>query len=263
MLAVVPAHESPLRAASLTIAAALALASQAIVSQAWAGDVACSFEGGVLVAPAEVAGIAGDYIIDTGQAATVLHNTRAEGAGLAEPGVSATVLLGGLESAPLPVAIVDLDARTAALPTPVAGVIGVDALSHYLLDVGFSPCRIGVRRLKRPGAALPPLIKATVSDGRTARRGHFVVSTGQAPALQLSEVEAEPPPAVVAGEAPAARRMDRLSVADQLFSRLETQVVPADSLDPRAIGVIGAAALSAFTLRFDFARERLTMEPAR
>src|SRR5690606_10229601 len=42
----------PLRVASLTLTAAVMIAAQAR-----AGDVTCSFEGGVLVAPAEVAGI--------------------------------------------------------------------------------------------------------------------------------------------------------------------------------------------------------------
>ena len=49
MLRARSARESILRAASLTIAAALALASQA-----QAAEVACSFEGGVLVAPREI-----------------------------------------------------------------------------------------------------------------------------------------------------------------------------------------------------------------
>lgn len=233
-----------------------------IAAQARAGDVTCSFEGGVLVAPAEVAGIAGDYIIDTGQPATVLHNTRAEGAGLAEPGVRASVKLGGLESPPVTAAIVDLDARTWALPTPVAGVIGVDALSHFQLEVRFAPCRLTVRP-GGPAAAAAPLVEATISDGVTARRGLFVVATGQAPALQLREAEVEPLAPPPEGEPPPVRRIDRLSVGGELFTRLETHLVPPASLDPRAIGVIGAAALKAFRLKFDFAQARLTLEPTR
>jgi hypothetical protein len=251
-------RESPLRAATLTTAAFLALASQA-PSQAWAGEIPCSFEGGVLVAPAKVAGIAGDYIIDTGQAASVLHYDRATGAGLAEPGVRATTLLAGLESPPVEVAIVSLDARTGGLPTPVAGVIGVDVLSHFRMELRLAPCRLKLRR-GRPATAQVPLVEATVSDGRTARRGWFVVATGQAPALQVSEAEVEPsqPPAE---NAPAVRRIDMLSVGGELFTRLEANVVPVESLDPRALGVIGAAALKTFRLTFDFARARLTLTP--
>ncbi|MCC7266732.1 MAG: hypothetical protein IT546_05245 [Caulobacteraceae bacterium] len=257
MLTARSACESPLRAASLTFAAALALATQAR-----AGEVACSFEGGVLVAPAEVAGIAGDYIIDTGQPASVLHYDRAMGAGLAEPGVRASTHLAGLESPPTDVAIVSLDARAGSLPTPVAGVIGVDVLSRYRMEVRFSPCRLTLRR-GGPAKAEVPLVEATVSDGRTARRGWFVVATGQAPALQLSatEVESSPPPAE--GEPAPVWRVDRLSVGGELFTRLEINIVPPETLDPRAIGVIGAEALKAFRLTFDFPRSRLTLTPAR
>ena len=257
MLAVRSARESPLRAASLTLAAALMLAAQAR-----AAEIACSFEGGVLVAPAEVAGIAGDYIIDTGQTASVLHYDRAMGAGLAEPGVKAATLLAGLETPPTDVAIVSLDARAGALPTPIAGVIGVDVLSHYRMELRLSPCRLTLRRGK-PAAAQVPLIEATVSDGRTARQGLFVVATGQAPAVQLSAVEVEPSQPPTEGEPAPVRRVDRLSVGGELFTRLETNVVPPESLDPRAIGVIGAAALKAFRLTFDFPRARLTLTPER
>lgn len=230
--------------------------------EARAGEIACSFEGGVLVAPAEIAGIAGDYIIDTGQTASVLHYDRAMAAGLAEPGVTAGTLLAGLESPPTDVAIVSLDARAGALPTPIAGVIGVDVLSHYRMELRVSPCRLSLRR-GGPAAAQVPLVQATVSDGRTARRGLFVVSTGQAPAVQLSATEVEPPPPLAEGEPAPVRRIDRLSVGGELLTRLETNVVPPETLDPRAIGVIGAAALTAFRLTFDFPRSRLTLTPVR
>ena len=233
-----------------------------VAAQARAGEIACSFEGGVLVAPAEVAGIAGDYIIDTGQPATVLHYDRAMSAGLAEPGVKAPTLLAGLESPPTDVAIVSLDARAGALPTPVAGVIGVDVLSRYRMELRLSPCRLTLRRGGAASAQVP-LVEATVSDGQTARRGWFVVATGQAPALQLSEAEVELAPPPVEGEAAPVRRIDRLSLGGELFTRLETNVVPAESLDPRAIGVIGAGALSRFRLRFDFAAARLVLDAAR
>lgn len=257
MLAARSARESTLRAAPLIIAAVLMLAARAR-----AGETACSFEGGVLVAPAEVAGIAGDYIIDTGQPATVLHYDRATAAGLAEPGVRARALLAGLESPPADVAIVSLDARAGALPTPVAGVIGVDVLSRYRMEVRFSPCRLILRK-GGAAAARVPLVEATVSDGSSLRRGWFVVATGQAPALQLSEAEVEPAPPPPEGETPPVRRIDRLSLGGELFTRLETNVVPAASLDPRAIGVIGAGALSRFRMTFDFPRQRLTLTPLR
>ncbi|HYD46110.1 MAG TPA: hypothetical protein VEA79_12665 [Phenylobacterium sp.] len=216
----------------------------------------------MLIAPAEVAGIAGDYIIDTGQPATVLHYDRATGAGLAEPGVRASALLAGLESPQVEVAIVSLDVRAGGLPTPVAGVVGVDVLSHYRMELRLSPCRLTLRR-GGPAKAEVPLVEATVSDGRTARRGWFVVATGQAPALQLSAAEVEPTQPPAEGEPAPVRRIDRLSVGGELFTRLETHVVPPESLDARAIGVIGAAALKAFRMTFDFQRARLSLTPSR
>lgn len=234
-------------------AAALALAAPAR-----AGEIACAFDGGVVVAPAAVAGIVGDYIIDTGQAATVLHYDRAMGAGLTEPGVRASTVLAGLEGPPTDVAIVSLDARAGGLPTPVAGVIGVDVLSHYRMDLRLSPCRLTLTP-GRPVKAEAPLVSATISDGRTARRGWFVVATGQAPALQLSATEAEPSPPPAEGEPAPVLRVDRLSVGGELFTRLETNVVPPETLDSRAIGVIGVEALKAFRLTFDFPRSRLTL----
>ena len=40
-----------------------------------AGEVACIYERGVVVIPASVAGMAGDYILDTGSPDTELHET--------------------------------------------------------------------------------------------------------------------------------------------------------------------------------------------
>ena len=36
-----------------------------VVAPAWSAEVVCHFDSGVVVIPAEVAGIAGDYILDT------------------------------------------------------------------------------------------------------------------------------------------------------------------------------------------------------
>ena len=44
---------------------ALALAAAALPLAAHAGETACWFEQGVIVAPASIDGLAGDYIVDT------------------------------------------------------------------------------------------------------------------------------------------------------------------------------------------------------
>src|SRR5690349_14802182 len=61
--------------------AALALGLAGLPAAARAGEAPCWFDGGVVVVAASVAGVAGDYILDTGSPATLLDETRAQGAG--------------------------------------------------------------------------------------------------------------------------------------------------------------------------------------
>ena len=76
-----------------------------------AGETACWFDSGVLVVPAEVAGVAGDYVLDTGAPHTLLDETQAQGAGYAETALVAAVRLTGLELPGRPVRVAVLDAR--------------------------------------------------------------------------------------------------------------------------------------------------------
>jgi len=231
-----------------------------------AKEIACWFDGDVVVAPAEVAGIPGDYIIDTGAPRTQLHNTRAEGAGIAEPALTAPVRLAGRRVRGLSVEVADLDARTFALPTPVAGVIGADALAGFVLDLRLSPCRLSLKpgRGRRAAGAPPPLIEATVSDGVTRRDGLFVVATGAPARLSLSDAAAAASdrrtglPA--AGEAPVGR-LAELTIAGRTLGDVKTAVVPGAWIDPRADGVVGVAALANYRLRFDFPRRTLSLTP--
>nr|QQZ49791.1 hypothetical protein JKL49_23840 [Phenylobacterium glaciei] len=110
-----------------------------------ANAAACWFEQGVVVVPASVAGIAGDYILDTGSATTQLHETRAQMEGL-PPAFRGEVRVDGVRLLDRAVSVVDLDARTYSFPTPIAGVIGADVLSAYVVDVSFAPCRVEIWR---------------------------------------------------------------------------------------------------------------------
>ena len=59
--------------------ALLALAACVAASTpARAGEAACWYENGVVVVTAEVAGVVGDFILDTGQARTQLAETQVE-----------------------------------------------------------------------------------------------------------------------------------------------------------------------------------------
>ncbi len=257
---------------SSALAAVLALAG----SPALAGEAACWFEGGVVVAPAEVMGVAGDFVIDTATPHTQLAESQAQAAGFAETALTGGVRLAGLDLTGRTVAVADLDMRTGALPTPVAGVIGADVLRPYVLDVSFAPCRL---RLSRAGhappfgrhAALPigwiagrPFVQAAVSDSRLALSARFVPGTGVDRAIRLSDVLADAPGASRRKElypyGVLAPRLRALSFAGDLAENLASGLIGAE--DPALAGQIGAPFLARYRLRFDFPAGRLYLAPA-
>ena len=253
------------------MAAALALAG----SPALAGGAACWFEHGVVVAPAEVMGVAGDFILDTASPHTQLAETQAQAAGYAEVSLVGTVRLAGLSLSGRAVAVADLDPRTGALPTPIAGVIGADVLRPYVLDVSFAPCRIvlspaGHSPRFRARVSLPlswvaerPGVVAAVSDGPRAVSGLFAPATGADTGLRLSDA--------IAGVAGAAKpgelypygvyrpRLRALSFAGALSENLPAGLIKAE--DPGLAGQIGAPVLAHYRLRFDFPAGRLLLAP--
>lgn len=253
--------------------AALVLAA-AIPAAAHAGETACWYEQGVIVAPASIAGLAGDYILDTGSAVTQLHETKAQGAGLVDPAQRGPVRIAGLTLPDRPFAIADLDARTYAFPTPIAGVIGADLLSGYVVDVSFAPCKVAIYPLaKAPrfagGAALPlntksgvATARAAVSDGPRALAGDFVIATGADTAVRLGQDHASVPGAAKPEDVlPYGDRRAGLraaSFAGTLFENLQAGLTPAS----QTAGVLGAPLLARWRLRFDFPRGRLLLAPA-
>jgi len=257
---------------ALSLALALALCPVA----ARAGDAACWFEHGVVVAPAVVAGVAGDYILDTGAPATLLHETRAQTAGFAATALRGEVRLAGVSLPDRPVAVADLDARTWSFETPIAGVIGMDVLGGYVVDVRFAPCRVAIRSPREAGpfpalrrlalARTPgglPVVQAGASDGPQARLGGFVAATGADAAVRLSDGVAKVEGAAKAetlypyGEARPGLRA--LSFAGDLSQFVPAGLTRADALPAGAIGVIGSPILSRWSLRFDFPGRRLLL----
>jgi hypothetical protein len=185
--------------------APLALLLLVSAPAARAGEVACWFDNGAVVVPAMVGGVAGDYILDTGTAHTILAETQAQGAGYADTALKVEVRIAGLTLTRRPVAVLDIDPRSHAFPTPIAGVIGADILADHVLEVSFAPCRVG---LYRPGraprlraeAALPialaggvPTLAAAVADGPHARAGRFVIATGGDTAVRIDDGQAQVP----------------------------------------------------------------------
>jgi hypothetical protein len=257
---------------------ALALAALAVATPraASAGETACWFEQGVLVAPAVVAGIAGDFILDTGAAATVIHETRAQSAGIADVALRGEVRLAGVRLSDQALRVEDLDARAWRFPTPIAGVLGADVLGGHVLDVDFAPCRLRLlpagrrdgfaarRRLPMLGpAGGPPIVRAGASDGPQATLGRFVVATGADAPVRLSTALA-----AVDGVAEASEvlpygdlrpRLRALSLAGELSEFTPAGLIAAESLPRDTLGVIGAPLLTRYRVRFDFSRRQILL----
>ncbi len=251
----------------LLLAAALAT----VATTARAGETACWFEHGMVVAPASVMGVAGDYIVDTATPVTQMHLDVAQGAGFATTDLVGEVRFAGFDLPARPIQVLALDSRGWMLATPLAGVIGADILRNYVVDVSFAPCRlhlwpVGRARPLAGGRSLPlvwiggrPTVSAAVADGPTARAGAFAVATSLDAPVRLSDriatVPAAPKPAEVYLNGVAHPRLRALSLAGQLSENLVSGLEP----DTGADGVIGAAVLSHWRLRFDFPADRLLL----
>jgi hypothetical protein len=253
-------------------AALLALAAV----PARAGEAACWFENGVVVVPAQVMGVAGDFILDTATPHTQLAETQAQAAGLVDTALSGDMRLAGMRLADRPVAVADLDLRTGALPTPIAGVIGADVLRPYVLDVSFAPCRVilsapGQAPAFRAAESLPmrwiadrPVVEAAASDGARSLTAGFTPGIGADRAVRLSDVVASAPGAARLVElypyGILKPRLKSFAFAGEVSEDLPAGLMHAE--DPALAGQIGAPLLSRYRLRFDFPAGRLLLAPA-
>ena len=227
----------------------------------------------MLVVPAEVMGVAGDYVLDTGAPHTLLADTQAQGAGYAETALTGDVRFAGLQLHDRPVAVAVLDARLFALPTPVAGVIGADILAGRVLDVRFAPCRVNLYDARRApafghGVSLPlawragrPVTPATVADSRRTLAGDFVVATGADTPVRLRDDLADAPGAAkretLYPYGPVRPRLRALSFAGDLYEVEPSGLAAKAELD--AAGEIGAPVLAHYRVRFDFVHGRLEL----
>lgn len=241
------------------------------VNAARAAETACWFENGAVVVPAEIGGVAGDWLLDPSAPATLLHETRAEMEAL-PPSFTATGRLAGERLAPVAVTVADLDDRAPGFVTPIAGVIGADVLGRYVVDLDFAPCRVRLNgrtapatprgevwRLRMTGGV--PAVAAAVSDDRRARRGLFAVDWSSRAAVRVSGAALNPAPV---GAAPSPRnaapgRLRALSVAGTLYE--EPSAAVADDLSPDLAGALGTDFWSRRRLRLDIAGGRLTLIP--
>lgn len=238
-----------------------------------AGETACWFDNGAVVVSAVVGGVAGDYILDTGAPHTLLAETQAQGAGYADTDLKLEVRVAGLTLADWPVAVLDLDPRSHAFPTPIAGVIGADILADYVLDVSFAPCRVALYPPGRaPGfhaettlalgiAGGLPTLDASVADGPHAQAGRFVIATGGDTAVRIDDGQAQVPgsrrPGALLTFGAARPRLRALSLAGRIWEELPAGLVAHADLPEGDLGVIGTPVLSAWRLRIDVPRRRL------
>ncbi len=234
---------------------------------------ACWFENGAVVAPASVAGIAGDYLLDPSAPRTLIHETRAQSEGITALELIAPVRVAGLALAALPVKIVDLDFRAPGFDTPIAGIIGADALAGQVIDLDFAPCRVrihGPTRQRSRGRAIPltlvggvPTLRAAVSDDDSAFAGLFAVDWSSAGKVRLSDRHATFRPALE-GYDPLARndargRLRALSFLGELSEETPSGLI--GGLDPAISGSIGTDVWSRWKLRLDMSRRLLTLLP--
>lgn len=248
----------------------LGLLALPFAAPAAAAEVACRFEAGTITLPAVVAGIPGDYILDTGAARTTLHNTKAEAEGFAENELTGDVRVAGMAIRAVPLKVADLDVRTWNLPTPAGGVIGADVLRGFVVDVSYAPCRV---RLSLPGQAPRftgrtldlgwdlgrPTAEAAVSDEARTLRGRFVIATGANAPVRLADD--------LAKVTPEALRPEELYPEGVWLARLpQVAFAGAVGLDAGAglmkpegdvVGLLGAQVLAHFRLRFDFPAGKL------
>lgn len=180
----------PVLALSLTLA---------VAGAARAGETACWFENGAIVAPAVIADMAGDYVIDLSAPRTLLHETKAQMAGITAPELILPVEVAGLKAPAVSVKVADLDARGAGFVTPIAGVIGMDVLTGHSVEIDFAACHVRIdqpwrarRQVTFPVVVVDglPTIEAAVSDGPTALRGAFAIDTASRAMARLSTRDA-------------------------------------------------------------------------
>lgn len=254
-----------------TLPLACAVTALLAASAGHAGEVACWFENGAVVVPAQVGGIAGDWILDPSQPTTLLHETRAEMEGLSGSFI-ADGHIAGERLTDLQVTVADLDDRAPGFVTPIAGVLGADVLQRFVVDLDVAPCRIRfsaerppafprsrVWRLERVGGAAA--VRAAISDDRVAHAGLFAVDWGSRASVRPSGAAVSP---VIVGidrtrrnSAPA--RLRALSIDGRLYE--EQTAAVAVGLDPGLAGTIGTDFWARWRIRLDLARNRMMLSP--
>ena len=231
--------------------------------RATAGETACWFENGALVAPAAMADMAGDFVIDLSAPRSLLHHTKAQMSGYGEIDLTLPVRLAGQRVEAAPILVSNLDYRGVGFVTPIAGVIGADILSRYVVVIDFDPCRLRLETrstTETPAGRVLPVtvvggvatVQATASDGFSSVTGAFALDTasnGGVRARGDADGPRQTPAGVLAG----------LSLDGRL--RQHVAAVRAGDLPRGVAGAVGVAILSDYGLRLDVQAGRLWLTP--
>lgn len=235
----------------------------ATAASARAGETACWFENGAVVAPAAIGDMTGDFVIDLSAPHTLLHNTKAQAGGFEATDLALPVRLAGQALPAQPVMVVDLDYRGVGFVAPIAGVIGADILARYTVVIDFSPCRLRLELadgLSRPtGRPLKvemvggvPTVHASASDGFSSVQGPFAIDTASGGVLR-ARGPADGPRQKPAGTVAA------LAFDGRLYPR--ARAVQAGDLPPGVVGALGVEVLARGRLRLDPAAHALWLTP--
>lgn len=247
----------------------LALSFVLAAGAARAGETACWFENGAVVAPAVIGDMAGDYVIDLSAPRTLLHETKAQMAGITEPELPLSVEVAGLKTPAVPIRVADLDARGAGFVTPIAGVIGMDVLAGHSVEIDFAHCRI---RIDQPWRArrqvvLPvevveglPTIVASVSDGPVALQGAFAIDTASKAMARLSTRGATTTGKLdMTARHKAPARLRALSIGGVLAENVSASL--ADDLPEGVTGTLGTGLWGRHRLRLAADARTLSVAP--
>jgi hypothetical protein len=261
----------------VVLLAPLAIALASGRRGAEAAGARCWIDKGAVVAAASFGDIAGDFLIDLSAPTSALHVTRAQEDGLDGPAARGDLVLAGRHIVGVTLPIADLDPRTARFDTTINGVIGVDLLRRFIVEIDPSPCRLrllrrplrpwsGADRLAVREAGGRPLAAARVTDGTRVRAGVFAIDTADWETALTGARLSRPQSA----DAPAPVRLRAVEVGGRLVEQAPARVQPppeaasGDAVEGAATadGAIGMAVWSRWRLRVDFRGGWLDLAPA-